>query len=201
MQISEEDLAFCLRKTNEIKDYYVQYFVGGDGLPRDADYLRVICADYLSKRVTKNFVHIEWSDEASYRGFYVAEPDEDFYRVFLYQGMPVEWQRFVLCKELFHVVLDVEKYRTVDVLELIRDMSMDWQKEENDPSPAVVSEKLAEIAAMEFLFPYQDRTHYKANGQIKYADVAQAYGIPQYYVEQYLTDDRMAALSCEGIRG
>lgn len=59
----------------------------------------------------------------------------------------------------------------------------------NNASAAVESEKLAEIAAMQFLYPYQERVADIAkikSGACTYQKISNHYGLPQIYVEIYL---------------
>lgn len=62
-------------------------------------------------------------------------------------------------------------------------------------APNFVQDKwLAEYAAMEFLFPLDDRllimNQCAANGEeIDYADIAEKYKMPRLLVDQYLSDE------------
>ncbi len=72
--------------------------------------------------------------------------------------------------------------------------SFSIENEDANPESPVATEFLAEIAAMEFLLPYAKRKAIldHANGEPDYAMVARIYGIPQVYVEGYLSDRMMS---------
>lgn len=71
---------------------------------------------------------------------------------------PVEWQKYTTIKELCHVVYDAQAdfepnpLKTLDQLVLKRGLDLD-----ETLSPAIASERLAEIMALEILYPLEYR--------------------------------------------
>lgn len=117
------------------------------------------------------------------------------YEVYTLGGLNEDLRRLVASKELFHVVLDATASHSMGFVDHIREMQMDVPlKDGEEPSPAAISEWLAMIAAIEFLFPYEDRVNIllASNGNgVDYARVAYDYGLPQYYIEEYLAPEMM----------
>ncbi|MEZ0260914.1 MAG: hypothetical protein ACAH80_07880, partial [Alphaproteobacteria bacterium] len=62
------------------------------------------------------------------------------------------------------------------------------------PRRSVVCEQLAEIAAMEFLYPFKYRMYDAQQKSIDYHHIAKHYRIPQVYVEEYLDPQVMKTL-------
>ena len=102
------------------------------------------------------------------------------------------WNRFVKCKELFQVLLDDPQYYTMQIFQLIQL----WVSIAGITTPYTMSELMAEIAAMEYLFPYTERVSKKKSNmtQADYLEIAKIYKIPRVKVEEYLSDPSMEIL-------
>jgi Zn-dependent peptidase ImmA (M78 family) len=150
-----------------------------------------MCTEYLGKKIElKELLNVQAQDN-SIRGYYLSFGDR--YEICLLAGMNFCWRRFVACKELFHVILDDERYRTTDIYNHVEEVIAKFPVAVMAGS-AVVSEALAEIAAMEFLFPYPDRRRILTAGSPDYLAIAQRYKIPQALVEEYLVDSFVKGL-------
>lgn len=102
--------------------------------------------------------------------------------------------RFVLCKEIFHGILQEDGSNVTDICGHLDEVSVSFPMPDSDPKPSVKSEFLAEIAAMEFLFPYKARVIELQFGKVDFAQISEKYLIPQYYVEVYLDKSFMSEL-------
>lgn len=93
------------------------------------------------------------------------------------------WTRFVVCKELCHLILDSEEDYTKSppsfVEELIGQIT-------GEPRKDLASERMAEIAALELLFPHDLRRSFMKDfetGKYSLLDIATILRIPQQYAE------------------
>lgn len=113
-------------------------------------------------------------------------------RIQFAQNLNYCWTRFVLCKEMWHCVLDAEPgtriTSTADLLKLSEYLSDDLLAHIADEAhgfPPFNSEELAEIMAIETLFPMELRRHLcdpLDEGKISPLQIALRYRIPQEYV-------------------
>lgn len=192
MLISTLDLRFCLDQACSISDHYRDNVHTDGRLDKSVDAFLDICRNYLQKTISVNVLTVQLPHQ-SINGMFLRVGDS--YEVYLRPGMDMDWNRFVLCKELYHVVLDSEQYQNVSIFEHLEQAMVSFPSLEIKPAQPVVSEKMAEIAAMEFLFPYAERSGIKANGTpLDLPAIAARYRVPQLLVEQYLSDTYMVNL-------
>ena len=190
MKISNADIRYCLDKAAEMFEQYATYILAHQTIPRSVDDLHWIIATYLKCKI-EIFKLEAPSPNKSVLGTYIKYPDN-----FVIICQPDQnhcWNRFVLCKELFHVVLDQPCYRIADIERHLEDVAAVFPVLESEPGPTTVSELLAEIAAMEFLFPYAHRLNHQQQ-PCDYLAIARQYRIPQVMVEKYLSKSYMLNL-------
>lgn len=195
MNLTDEEAIFCLSKAKEITEQYNLYALHPRDL-RSIDDLEWICIEYLNKQVEIYDLPIEAADRVV-RGLFVAT-QSGTYLIFRIAELGDRERRFVTCKELFHAILDSEDCRNMDLVSHLEESQTSFSIEDSNPNSAVKMEMLAEIAAMEFLFPYKCRVEELANGIGNgdfFADIARKYGVPQIYVEAYLSDTYMAEIA------
>jgi Zn-dependent peptidase ImmA (M78 family) len=188
-------LHFCATKTKEIIKFYQEACAWPHELRRSVDDLGLIVSGKHGREIYYRKLPI--SAKANLvRGFYIPKGDQ--YLIFFVSDLSDEMLRYVKCKELFQIILDTEALRTVDIIELVRNMILRSSPESADLNlgHTTNSETIAEIAAWEFLFPYKDRVALKGtvNGKDDYAKLASDYGMPQYMIERCLSDEMMTAL-------
>lgn len=152
----------------------------------DADLLD-ICKKYLQKNIN-TFVHDTPWDDGSILGFFVAYPDR--YEICLLNGMNYCYNKFALCKELFHIVIENPEFQSVNF-----EYTINKCVNGGALNGADSNEYVAEIAAMEYLFPFKNRVEIYKSGNIDFEKVAMDYRIPRLLVEKYLTDYRMKTLA------
>lgn len=109
-------------------------------------------------------------------------------KIHIRQDQPIDWKRFVTAKELIHIQID-EKFEfsphgdeTLD--ELVRKGHFGLASLPDLVGDPAQSEVLAEIAALEVLYPYQFReADVRALGdkEINRIQIAHRYGIPNRY--------------------
>lgn len=178
----EEDLRACLAKAVEIREMYEMYAINGKGFPRSVDQLVWLVSEYLEKKVVVEVVDVP-AEGSSIKAAFLAMGDGS-YRIGLTAGMTEDELRFVLCKELFHVIFDEESRRSLDLSGHVEEYTSTIPLDGGKPNCAAAWETLAEIAAIEFLFPHYLRKQAAANdGALASSKYATQYGMPRYYVE------------------
>ncbi len=196
MYIAITDLAYCIGKAREIREEYERYSIQRDALPRSTDDLRDVVSRYLEKRI--DFYELDVLETGRLvPAFFLAF--EDHCEIYLLAGLENPERRFVLCKELFHVVLDKPECRTMQLNSHLQEVVAKFPVHDAEPNCPAVYEMLAEAAAMEFFMPYIERVRMRAGGELNFAEIAGRYGIPVEYVEIYLSDGYMDFFSEESL--
>ncbi|BCX42736.1 MULTISPECIES: hypothetical protein [Stenotrophomonas] len=177
-----------------MSEAYELYVRAPDASARSMDDMIWVVGEYLQKKVEVNDLDV-LADDKVIRGMFAAFED-GHYEIFLLGELNERERRVVTTKEMMHVLLDEEDCRNMDIYGHVQEAASSFSIENEDANPEspVATEFLAEIAAMEFLLPYAKRKAIleHANGEPDYAMVARVYGIPQVYVEGYLSDRMMS---------
>jgi Zn-dependent peptidase ImmA (M78 family) len=130
---------------------------------------------------------------------------DDHYDIVLLAGQDPYWTRFVEFKEHFHVILD-----TYDAARIFRNPNFVSQVENtfaafpdvvNKTQPPVSCEKLAEIAAMEFLMPYSRRgamSKCLVDGTATLSQYENLYKLPSEIIDLYLSPSYIENLGNAG---
>lgn len=192
MYFNNEDLIFCLGKAKEMSEHYKLNVLSPDRTKRSIDDLHSLCSEYLQKKVEIHELNLPAGDN-EIRGLYMANSDGTF-DIYVLAELGVNEQRFVRCKELFHVILDQDKCRSMDIYNHLESTTASFAIINSTPNSPVAWEVLAEIAAMEFMFPYVERIEVLKNNP-DFAELARRYGIPQYMIELYLSSPSMEYLN------
>lgn len=188
MNLSKHDISRCVDLARDLAAHYHQNVLNGDSPCKRMDELIVIIQTYLEKKVT---VRQLLRAKRSIKGVYFALQDGS-YEINLLSGMDEDEERITLCKELFHVVIDTEAYHSTDLYGHVYEVVATFPVTNSNPSPSAQSEKLAELAAMEFLFPYVDRKAIlEDNNNPDMAVIAARYGVPQGSVELFCSEPYM----------
>lgn len=194
MLLSDDDVIRCLDKAKEMSEAYELYVRAPDASARSMDDMIWVVGEYLQKKVEVNDLDV-LADDKVIRGMFAAF-DDGHYEIFLLGELNERERRVVTTKEMMHVLLDEEDCRNMDIYGHVQEAASSFSIENEDANPEspVATEFLAEIAAMEFLLPYAKRKAIleHGNGEPDYAMVARVYGIPQVYVEEYLSDRMMS---------
>lgn len=193
MLIKNPDLNYCLTKAIAITESYLLTHIAADDPQRSVDNLIDTCNSYLNSNITVYELEIA-KDEGPVWGAYIA--GDDFVHICVVQGLNYCWKRFVICKEVFHAILDAEEYRNMSISEHVDEVTVAFPDHESSPSAPVVAEALAEIAAMEFLIPYKQRLleMETCNGTINHLNIAEKYKVPRVLVEKYFSENFMESL-------
>jgi len=188
--ISLKDVRHCLDKAAEMTEQYKLYVLAAASFPRSVDDLLWLCQEHEQKNITD--VSLDLKDR-TILGAYLNLGAS--YVIIVGANLNFCWKRFVLCKELFHVLLDAPEYRRMNIYEHLEEVKTTFPLLESRPGPSTVCEAMAEMAAMEFLFPYAARVEeLEKNASPDYLAIAQKYKIPQVYVEEYMSPSYMENL-------
>lgn len=194
MNINSRDLEAAIAKAHEVSDHYDLTHISGGDPQRYMDYLLESCTALGVGRVEMFEVDISFSTSAVY-SMCVMQQDGTSHIV-LAKELNQCWKRYCVCKELFHILIDKEEYRNLDVFSHTESVAVDFQLDDSNPEPSVSAEFLAEVAAMEFLFPYAKREAILAGSKSPdFLNIAIQYRIPQILVDRYLSKNRMEPLA------
>lgn len=187
---TNKDLKIALGKANAIANEYKKKSQKPNEFERSMDDFIRIVRSVSGKEIHINkFLTVQGDN--SIKALFFAMADQ--YRIWYQPDMNPCWTRFVVCKEVFHVILDAPTYQTMHVYKHVEEQSLPLPEEAFHSYPAGSSEEMAKVAAVEFLFPYSERLGCR-NGKKTSADflkLAEKYKIPQVYVEIYLSDPWM----------
>ena len=178
----DEDILACLEKVSELREMYEMYVLNGKQERKSIDDLLWVCEQYLSKKVEVQYVDLPVEGSSIHAAFWAME--DGSYIIGLLSGMTDEEERFVLCKELFHVIFDEESRRSLALAAHVEEYTSNIAVERGEPNCPAAWETLAEIAATEFLLPYGRRVEMAANAStVDFARIATHYGLPRFFVE------------------
>lgn len=193
MIISDKDLSYCIEKANDISQNYAITHLSADDPERSVDNLILTCKTYLQKLIQLIEIDIHKDDSPVWGSCIALEKSYDICYV---QGLNYCWKRFVICKEVFHAIMDDECYINMAIDEHVDEVTVAFPKNDSKPCSSVTAEWLAEIAAMEFLFPYKERlAEIKFyNDKFNHPVISEKYKVPLVMVEKYISKPYMDVL-------
>jgi hypothetical protein len=121
---------------------------------------------------------------------------DDHFEIHVREKQSPEWIRMAAVKELWHALSDIVEDFSTDGVRTIRDMVKSAGKVDWDSfSPQVRSEKLAEIFALELLYPleYREPDMARVAAGESILAIAIARGVPPSLVETSLDKDQYEA--------
>lgn len=196
MQLDSRKIKTALDICQGLRDVYFTNFHKDKPYVCVNDLLEIVRTTY-NKNVILSFLEEDHHRHSMVSFVHVYE--DGSYEICLLDGLTNCWQRFALCKELFHVILDEENHRNPNIAMHLSDFRQSVRDYNVDGSEASCNEILTEFAAMQFLFPYSRRlgvvTVAKtriSNGENRkdvYRDIAIEYRLPRLMIEEYLSDD------------
>ncbi len=119
------------------------------------------------------------------RGMYIRVGD--IVKIYLDENLSRPWSRYVAIKELCHLILSDPDYMTADPGDLIELMIYEETTPLDGEAPLdLVADIWAKRAALEFVFPYEQRAAAKtqlASGETSIFALAKAYNVPEHVIE------------------
>lgn len=190
MIIEDTDLKFCADKVRQFTDGY--HWSDGEKSRSIAELYWLAMNKEEKPILLRKFPMA--ANSHFVRSVYVERKND--FLIGLLDGLSQGDARFAQCKELFQIVLRRPGTETGDIVDHIKNMILRSAPESFDLNlgKPTVSESLAEIAASEWLYPYEHRVEHKKSG-VRAAQIAVDYEIPRNVVEIYLTEPFMARLS------
>ena len=187
-----EDLLFCLEMASQVSEAYDQYVLHPEGRPRSVDDMLWVCSEYLGKKISVFELDLA-AEGRSVKAACFANEDGSF-EIGVLSGLEEDELRFVLCKEIFHAMLERIECRNLNLYDHVA--SSIEAVVERLPNRAAEAEQLALIAAMEFLFPFATREAIlgRTTGELDYAEMASRYNVPLRFVEEVFEDDNVELL-------
>ena len=193
MRIKIDLINAALAKAKEINDLYKLRDLAGGTPQKSVDLLKEIAISYLGKNVSFSEIDIDYEKSAVYSMCVIYDDRID---IVIAKGLNHCWKRFAICKEIFHAFLDEDKFRNLDMDAHTEAVSIQFPSDDAEAVISVAAEQLGTIAAMEFLFPYAQRSStHKTPNNLNYPDIAQKYRIPQIHVERYLSSKGLPPFS------
>lgn len=131
-------------------------------------------------------------------GTYAGEGD--YARIQYSSSLNFCWERFVLCKEMYHCVLDEKQDSRVSNIEdlfKLAEYLVDDTIASHAPFKPLRTEHDAEILALETLFPLELRRHHQqaySDGKITDHQLALRYRIPETYARLAMYPNYTAAI-------
>jgi hypothetical protein len=186
MNISADDLQYCLAQADMLAHHYGLMARDASNPVRDIGEILRTCEHALQAQVSV-FQMPEEEGEAKpwVLGACVLFKNKKYDVIIAKQNEC--WSRFVLCKELFHIALDRAEYRNMSMDGHIEEIMLAFPDDDSEPRKPVVAEFLAEVGAMELLFPYSARAKIlAANPRPDFLAIAKQHMVPKAYTEKYL---------------
>ena len=146
-----------------------------------------LCKIYLGKDIRTHVHNTPW-DKGAIIAFVVTYPE--YFDICLLGELNYCHAKFALCKELFHTIIQNPEFQSID-----SDSTIDACAAGGSLNGIAGSEFVAEIAAMEYLFPFKQRKLIFEQGNIDFDAVAEKFKVPRLLVEKFLTPFRMETLT------
>lgn len=162
MIVETKRIESTYRKVKQIKEYMQQYCIAPDRAKLSIEDLQRCVSEMYSLKIEKR--------EVAFEGIHLRgliERYQDRARILVRSAQPDDWMRFTATKELCHIVIDEPEdwsplgHKTIQSLVIEERMDQDedeiTQKARKLADARAQSEKLAEIAAAELMYPHQHR--------------------------------------------
>ncbi|WP_187770665.1 ImmA/IrrE family metallo-endopeptidase [Cognatilysobacter lacus] len=184
-------MLFTLEIAAEYSATYDQYVLQANGRPRTTDDLVWVATQIAGKKINLYQLDLDVSAR-NVEAVCFANQDGSF-DIGILSGLTAEEERFVVCKEIFHALLDREECRNINLFEHVAS-TLDAQDDLAVPTRAAAAEELAVIGALEFIFPYSAREAIMAaaDGRIDAEQLAEQYSIPRRLIDTVFNDDSIA---------
>lgn len=177
---------FVVAKT--IVHYYYMHTDGDDedGRVSIENIERVI---ELWKKIKINKYDVEW-DGDTFRGVTERYADGSA-NIYIRQPVPIEWDKYATVKEYSHLAYDGEEDFEPNPIKTMKDLiRFDGLGISDDMTPAMVSERFAEVLALELIYPHEyrsiDAERLKSGTPLK--EIVQERHVPGVYIERATKD-------------
>ena len=203
MQFTPIDIKNCLDTAQNLREVYFHSHHKVDHQHISVNALLNIVQTNYDKKIKLSF-HNDSHENHYIHSFLYIESDGSCH-ICLMSGMTNCWNRFALCKELFHVILDEEKTRNISLQDHVQDFKTAIMDANIGGRESTKIEILTEFAAMQFLFPYTKRLRFDAElvhrigtGESKRVilkEMAERLRLPRLLTEDYLEKEMLGFFS------
>lgn len=153
MLLDSDKAVAVFKKVKQIQEEYASYVLGGMTNYISIDDLQGVIEQMYQLKIIKKQVAFEGD---FVRGLVERYDNQAIIRVRM--DMAEDWKRFTAVKEMCHVVIDDPEDRSVFGVETLKDLLVEFSVENNEQArKATQSEVFAEIAAIELLYPFDNR--------------------------------------------
>jgi hypothetical protein len=195
--VTEDDIRFALAKAKEVCEEFRTFYPDHPEIlsyfPRSVDNLEPVIEKRYGCKINVRFPRIK-TPHQTLVGYCILANTSDGLEgnIFIDYDQNFCWRRFIQCKEMFQVVVDRPEGRTTDYENQLKQLNPQFPFQRNYVA-SIASEDMAEVAAMEFLFPYLQRKVCIAK-DLGYMAVAKQYRVPQSLVSRFLSESYMDIL-------
>jgi hypothetical protein len=180
----------CFLKIRQIKEHRNIYCLSRDAIPVSAEDLFWVIGDMYNLKIDK----VEVVFESEFLNSLVERFNNQTANVFVKYSLNKDGKRFAAVKELMHLALDEREDWSVDGTKTLGDLFVEMSLGNGHQvvaANAIQSEALAEIAAIEILYPYEFRAADKeallAN-KTTLAKLALEYDVPPFIISKALSN-------------
>ncbi len=182
------DLACAVfRKVELIREEYHAKVLNGDQAMLSIESLRWVLESMYQRRILTSLVPFEGE---FIRG--MVERWKDRLQIYVRANQPRDWLRFTAVKEMCHAFIDEPADWSTEGVKTLDGVLVEYRLTEGAVAPRTAqSEIFAELAAIELLYPYDDRVRDLAklaapNADLSITKIANYYGIPTAMVSRAL---------------
>ena len=182
----------CYLRACEVNHYYWTHTaadnVTGDKGPR----VSIENLQRVVERLTRKLIKMDLVEFDGDRIRAELERYDDHFEIHVRQGQSEDWYRIVAVKEFWHALSDVEEDYSTDGVQTIRELvkykgGFNWEA----LSAEARSEKLAELFALELLYPLEyrldDLEAHKGGASIE--EISKKRGVPPLWAERALDEE------------
>ena len=187
-----------IKKVQEIKEDQKLYCLDPQRIPVSLDDIIYVIKEKYEVSISVSYVDFEGEH---LRG--MLERSKNHVYIYIRESQIESWQRFIIAKEIGHVVIDepedwaIDPVGTIGGVLLHSVLGSSKDDEENNAPPEVQSERLATVVAAELLFPYELRATARTqlqNGEKSMRRFALDFEIPDGVVSWILSDTYMSII-------
>lgn len=183
MLLDSDKAVVVFKKVQHIQEEYARYVLGGATNYISIEDLQKVIEQMYNLEIIKK--HVAYEGEFL-RGLVERYDDKAIIRVRM--GMPEDWKRFTAVKEMCHVVIDEPEDRSIFGVDTLKDLLVEFSVENNEEAQkATQSEVFAEIAAVELLYPFDNRaadSRKLVDGETTFTAIATYHKIPTLMVQR-----------------
>jgi Zn-dependent peptidase ImmA (M78 family) len=185
MLIDREKAENAFRKVKFVREHYRAYILAPNMNVLSVEDLISVVASMYNTEIVRREVEFE---AEFIRGMLLRYPDRA--EIFVRRNLDNDLKRFTTVKEVCHIFLDEKEDWSPDGVQTITDLKNDIILDDELAKPTSQSETVAELAAMELMYPYECRAGDKAgvaNGQQSISKIALHHKMPSAWVERALS--------------